>query len=806
MRVVLKEAPYRDSPENWSRRGRWPASWVTLPGAVPPFVAAFKLEVEMEHGATVRFHVTADERYELFLNGERIGRGSERGDAHNWFFETYDVPLPAGKSTLVARVWALGVEGDRLTPSAEDEKNAPFHERARAPYAQMSVHPGFLLCPEDAELLDKLATGRAPWMAKAVPGYEFKDPQVAWGTGANIILHGDRYPWDVERGAGSDWVPARTLAPGSDARTNDANPYHVLFPGTLPAMMEETKRLGTVRLAANIPGVSSTAKIPVREADNDAGLAQSWTALLQSGEPVTVPPNSKQRILIDLDNYYCAYPEAKITGGGGGSVRVHWQESLYVDEKASGKGNRDEIEGKFFLNVWSHDDGTGDTFLPDGGEHRTFSTLWWQCGRYVEVVVESKDQPLILESLAWRETRYPLEREAQFESSDPRMTAAIPMMVRALQMCSHETYMDCPYYEQLMYIGDTRLEVLATYASTRDDRLPRKALRMFDASRQPSGLTQSRYPSRVLQTIPPFSLWWVAMIYDFALWRGDLAYVEKLQPGARAVLDAFRACTNDDGLIAAPEGWNYMDWVPEWDGGIPPDGNFGVSSVINLQAALVLRQAAKVEEWLGEPDLAHRNRKWADHILDRVRQKFWDRKRGIFADDLARTRFSEHAQSLAILGGGLTAQERDSLKAALLHDEDLSRQTIYFSHYLFETFRILGLPEEIQKRLELWYGLVDNGLKTTIEHPEPTRSDCHAWGAHPLFHYVATFGGIRPKQPGFEEVEIRPQLGTLTNLHARMPTPRGFIEVNVHDGKIDVFVPEGIQGTVIFDGEKREIG
>ena len=48
----------------------------------------------------------------------------------------------------------------------------------------------------------------------------------------------------------------------------------------------------------------------------------------------------------------------------------------------------------------------------------------------------------------------------------------------------------------------------------------RKAIEMFDQSRMANGLTQSRYPSRVRQIIPPFSLWWVGMVYDYALWRG----------------------------------------------------------------------------------------------------------------------------------------------------------------------------------------------------------------------------------------------------------------------------------------------
>src|SRR6185369_12974243 len=141
--------------------------------------------------------------------------------------------------------------------------------------------------------------------------------------------------------------------------------------------------------------------------------------------------------------------------------------------------------------------------------------------RYLEILVQTTDEALTLERFVFRETHYPLELESAFEASDPRLARVMPLMLRGLQMCSHETYMDCPYYEQLMYVGDTRLEVLTTYVATRDDRLPRKALRMFDLSRRTDGLTQSRYPSRFTQIIPPFSLWWVAMVHDYALWRDD---------------------------------------------------------------------------------------------------------------------------------------------------------------------------------------------------------------------------------------------------------------------------------------------
>ena len=115
MRVTIHEPPYAErQPEktfsdefaHWSR---WPCQWVSSSAAEPkPCALAYRLNFAVERAATVRVHVTADERYWLFLDGVRIGQGSERGDAENWFFETYDLNLASGPHTLVACVWSLG--------------------------------------------------------------------------------------------------------------------------------------------------------------------------------------------------------------------------------------------------------------------------------------------------------------------------------------------------------------------------------------------------------------------------------------------------------------------------------------------------------------------------------------------------------------------------------------------------------------------------------------------------------------------------------------------------------------------------
>jgi len=36
-------------------------------------------------------HVTGDNRYQLFINGERVAWGPARGDLNHWRFETVDL-------------------------------------------------------------------------------------------------------------------------------------------------------------------------------------------------------------------------------------------------------------------------------------------------------------------------------------------------------------------------------------------------------------------------------------------------------------------------------------------------------------------------------------------------------------------------------------------------------------------------------------------------------------------------------------------------------------------------------------------
>lgn len=776
MRTLIDRDRYlpADAERPWREQGLWPCAWIGCPGAgEPPLVCAFRLRFQLETAATIRAHVSADERYELFLDGARIGRGPEQGAPDSWFFESYDLALAPGEHLIAARVWSLG---------------------PRAGLAQMGVRPGFLFATE-GEWIARLGSGVAAWQAMPLAGYRFVDPAPANWRGANVIVDGRAFAWGFERGAGQGWRPAEADAPAIGRRSDwEFPPHRLLRPATLPVMLDRELQIGALRLLADAPS-AETRGLPVRQAEHLADEAVAWAELLRGRAPLVLPPHTARRAIVDLEQYYCAYPELTLSGGAGASVRLLWAEALFhdLDPFGGNKGQRDEVEGKYFI-------GVGDTFLPDGGAQRVFGPLWWQAGRFLELLVQTGDQPLTIERVALRETRYPLEYESEFAASDARLAGLVPLLVRGMQMDAHEVFVDCPYYEQLQYLGDARLEALTGYVMTRDSRLARKALGLFDVSRLPNGLVQSRYPSRQLQIIAPFALWWVAMAHDYALWRDDWPLVAGLMPGVRATLEAFRRWVGPDGLLHAPEGWNMMDWVPEWQAGIPAGGINGVSGLLNWQLAYVLTLAAELEERMGEPELAARAQRQAAELAERLQAGFWDEARGLFADDLAHQHFSEHTQCMALLSGLLRPERAAQVGAGLLSEPGLARATIYFSHYLFESYRLLGRADALLERMQLWFELPARGLRTPVESPEPCRSDCHAWGAHPLYHYFATILGIRPAEFGFGRVTIAPQLGGLAHASGRLVHPRGEIAVAFwHEGgalRGRVSLPEGLRGTL----------
>jgi hypothetical protein len=478
-------------------------------------------------------------------------------------------------------------------------------------------------------------------------------------------------------------------------------------------------------------------------------------------------------------------------------------EALY-DSKQE-RGNRNDIADRVVL-------GLTDEYLPDGGEHRTFRPLWWRTWRYVELQIVTGAEPLTLDGFRTYYTAYPFEERGKFAASDPDLARIREICWRTARLDAHETYMDTAYWEQLQYIGDTRIQALISYVVSGDDRLARQALQAFDDSRIPEGITQSRYPDSLAQFIPPFSLLYVNMLHDYWMYRPDRKFVEELLPGTRAVLEWFLAKQRPDGMLSSIPGWVFIDWVRDVEK-FPPEDEEGRSAIVTLQLVSALEAAADLEQTLGDSVLAQRYRRQARAGRDGVYKLCWDPRFGLLTDNPRKDSYSQHANIAAVLLDVIpTADQKSVLERILdtrLHAKDdspkLVKASFFYQFYMARALEHAGMADRYVGLLQPWREMLAKGLTTTPEFDDPTRSDTHAWSAHPAFDLPTIVAGIRPASPGFETVKIEPALGDLQWAEASMPYPRGGMitvkyERTKAGTKATVILPEALGGVLVWQG------
>lgn len=712
-------------------------------------------------------HVSADNRYRLLVNGEAVSSGPQRSDLAHWRYETVDLApaLRAGRNVIAATVWNWG--NDR-------------------PVAQESRRSAFLL--QGATQQSAVAsTGRPGWRVLRDAGYTAIPVNSAelgyYAASPGESLDAQQYPWGWDTADFSDaaWPIAGKL---DQAQTSGTNEYGVvstwqLMPRTIPAMEETPVRF-----------------VAVRRSD---GVAVPNESFLRGADELVVPPRTHAVLLLDQGYLTTAFMSLETSGGEGARMSLTYAEAL-VDAQGR-KGNRADIANRKAV-------GLRDAVMFDGGARRRFRTLWFRAFRFVSVEIETAGQALTLHDIHGIFTAYPYVERGRFSSDAAWIDSVWTMSWRTARVCANETYFDTPYYEQLQYVGDTRIQALISLYVAGDDRLVRNAIEHFDWSRTADGLTASRYPSALPQYIPPFSLIWVMMVHDYWMLRDDPTFVRRFLPGIRGVLGWFERRVDSTRLVRAGDTpwWGFVDWAPQWERGAPPGAESGHSVAVSLQYVYALEQAAELESALGVRQLAASYRRSADSIGAAVRARAWDARRQLFRDAPDSALYSQQTNTLAVLAGVLSGADSRRLVERILVDSTLVQASYYFQFYTLEALRLVALGDRYVEQLSPWRQMLAMGFTTTPEAPEPSRSDSHAWSAHPNYGLLATVLGVRAAAPGFRAVLIEPHLGSLTRAEGRVPHPRGDIDVSltrVPSGlRAEVTLPLGVTGTFVWHGRR----
>ena len=748
---------------------QWPAQWIAPPGINGREYGVFHFRKSVQLDSIPRHFVvavSADNRYKLYVNGILVSLGPARGDLLHWNYELVDIAprLRKGTNILTSVVWNFG----QYSPEAQISKQTAFILQGNSPSEWIvNTDTSWRVLPDTAYAPLPF---RERWYYVAGPGERFQAADYPWGweqPGFND--NGWSLPAVISRGYPTDfWFPW------------DDN--WGLQPCRIPPMLREREQPLLIRQWEGI--------------EFGPDFANRLAHLI-------IPPHQKIRLLLDQTYLTKGYFRCRFSGGRGAGIRIRYAEGLF-DPKTGSKGNRHrDIENKPFI-------GATDSIVADGGPNRVFETLWQRTWRYVEIQVETREDALVLEEALGIRSGYPFERKARFDSDSDEWPRMLDVGWRTAGLCADETYTDCPYYEQLQYTGDTRIQALVSLFNAGDDRLMRNAIIQLRQSLSADGILMSRYPTRTPQYIPPFALYWIGMVHDYRQYRDDPAFVREQLPAMRMVIDFFQKYRTADGVLGHVPHWNFADWVRGWPAGIAPTRKDGHSALLDLQFLIALDYAADLEAGLGHPFLAKSYQRQVENYRKTIHDQYWDASRGYFADTPDKMQFSQHTNALAVLAGLVDSTTAAKLMSRVLTDTTLAPCTIYFKYYLHRAAIAAGLGNAYADWLGEWRRQLANGLSTWGESPEPTRSDCHAWGAHPNIEIFRTVLGVDSDAPGFRRVRIEPHPGQLTRLSGVVPHPAGEIAVS---GKKDatgkwnftVALPAGVTGSFIFEGKQRPL-
>lgn len=747
----------------------WTAQWITHPVASTMDYGVFNFRRTFDlKSAPSSFiiHISADNRYKLYVNGTYIGRGPAIGDIAHWRYETHDLAsyLQKGNNTIAVEVINFG-----------EFRHAK----------QQSFQTALIVQGETSNVVDINTAKISQWKVIQNEGYSaipFVTDSVGgyYAAGPGDKVNGQLYPWGWQELEfdDSDWVsPRLAMVEFAVGRGFLFGSTWYLVPRAIPFLTDSLTRFQKVTQDENID-------VPKKS--------------ILGEQPITIPANSTVSILLDHEIHTIGYPLLTVSKGENAVIKTTYAEALFykssTEFSAHGgwkKGPRNQLKDQEIRGYY-------DVFIPDGGENRVFQPQGMRTFRFVQFDITTSDEPLILEDYYQNYSRYPFEEKATFESDDPSLNDIWDAAWLTLQNSSTDQFED-PYYEQLQYIGDTRIESLVSIFVSGDDRLMRKAIKQFDDSRMPNGLTQSRYPSYINQVIPTYSLLWIGMMNDYLLYRNDPEFLKQFLPGIKGVLGWFENKVDETGMLANLEWWNFTDWSVGFQNGIPVGADDGHSANISLQYALGLNNAANIFEELNEPDQAKKYRLQAKAVIKSVLNLCYHTDKNLIAERPEKDVFSQHTNVFAILSDAVDQQQQTELMQALLDDQSLIQSTVYFKFYLTRAMQKAGLADLYFNGLSPYQDMLDLGMTTFGETDIDPRSECHGWSASPCFDFIHTVAGIQSAKPGFQEVLITPNFGPLKKIKASFPHPNGNLSVKFIKNKKGIVtgtisLPSGVSG------------
>lgn len=717
-------------------KGYW--IWWTDQGVPEKQMLLFRRRFRYQPEKTVSVKLSASSRYKLYVNGCYLCSGPQKGDRFRQYYDTLDITslLRAGENVIAVEVQYY--PHDYL-------RSLTF---GSGPISTVSASHGGLWL--SCEGLDIDTDGR--WKCRLDESYTFTEAEESKYAGDMECRDIEKYPtgWKTPEYDDSGWLEAVTLCPAGTHRLGGVLYEWQLYPRTIPMLYEK----------------------PIQPVGISKQSGADFTPLLR-GEAVTIPPHTEAYADIDMGELVNAYLNLPVsTGQKGAEITLVYAEGYWTPDGNGGycKRVRDNaLTGEIL--------GEKDVFYPFA--QHDYEPFSFRVFRYLRLKVAAGETSVTLGPPAFRLTGYPLETVGSFQAENPELNRMWDISRRTLERCMLDTYVDCPYYEQMQYVMDTTIEALLTFQISPDERLARRAIDDFHATRRPDGMIQCNAPADFVQIIPPFALYYVDLLYYHYQYYGDKTLLRKYLPTMSGILRYFlERMDPKTGLLGCTSYWSFVDWVDLWrpDHGSPVSDPEEPLYIYSHILAYALDKSAYLCSEVGWKDIGREYSSIRDGLIAELNRRTVDAD-GYYRVSPTEKVPSQHTQLWAVLSGCVRGDQAKTHMRRCMTDPRLLQCSYSMSFYLFRAMETAGVYDEVTDKWQPWQDMMDMHLTTWMEDGVSQRSDCHGWSAVPLYDLTAVVLGIRPGKPGYEEILIRPMALELGSMEATVATVKGPVSI-----------------------------
>jgi len=721
--------------------------------------------------------ITADQSYQLYVNGEYICRGPARGFQHHWPFDEVDLHsyLRPGKNVIAVRAYNPGSSNFQYLTQA----NAGLLVAARWGKTQIVSDKSWLSRRQIGTQRDTVPTSLQLFYQEHID-LRVEDPS-----------------WMEPTFDDSGWNAKTETAPWN------AMPWPALEARGIP-MLDES-----ISLPSRCIGVASGQSSKDYATTRDAARIRHAEGLQHrvcdlSAEEIEIEPSGRRRFrsyLLDFGHTVVGSVGFQILGAQGGEI----VDTLHFETINKQTLTPDYTPDKHSRMAFAHR-------LTCRAGDQSFTFYHTFGFRYMVLTVRDSIVPLVIKPHL-RSTLYPLVQKGEFRSSDSMLTRIWDTCARTQRVCSLDAYVDTPWREQAQWWGDARVQAKNTFFYSGDTRLFRRGIAQIATQTAPTGLTYGHAPTMAHSCIlPDFTLIWLITLWDYYWQTGSLEPFTTHQETVKGALRYFRESIDaKTGLIGHDKRyWLFLDWTKLF--------KEGYSTVYNLWLLIALEYMAEMYRKIGDRAEARLLTDWATQLrtaLSRLTKNDGLLYDGLTFDGKLIKKTSIHSQTLAILAGFQPELNVNRITKVLL--PCIRQETVpeaypscYWITYIFDVLTAAGHGAEVLRFIkEKWAPMAEYG--TTWETFKPKLGDesfSHAWSAHPIYHLMQLVGGIRQSAPEWTQIVYEPVFEGDFN-ETIVPTPHGSIHSSWKrlDAQIEVHLtlPHGVSAVVKLPYEKQRL-